>query len=548
MHGPEETPLKYAQTNLAGRIARPHGDGEATAGTVNQGSLKDYVCASLGMPHNADKIDPALRLYLDALSRNESPSGAQPVTHDSFTLLCILHMADQEPGPAYGAFTRDAFMEWLNGQLTPATVRDDLIPGEYFETVQVSRTHSNRCDVRYGGDANPVVVQAIQPFVLGDRADLACANLRRANLSGANLWRADLSRALLDYADLSRANMAGADLQGARLANANLQSADLRGADLEGAWLTGAKLQGAKLDVTAQQAVGLVFSVNHGHLVGTRLALSTENAESSCQRSVREEMVGWCPLTFDLYLSHHRDGHSVLKNIAHLDDSCPEAKEGKQTLMRAVVGELDLVRTEPYPERPAAVEALVPWLGDVLFEDPEYLRVNDAFAEWLCGRLLGDGSTRLDPELGDAALEALGRYATGLLKEKGLEAIKARDRAIYQVLYAMRERAVSGSSAEVREKWRAQSKALHAEYCYTLAGAYPSLMGDNSVYQNARLEDDNAFPLISDDGQSCVVMTEEHLRLLLLGDRFRIAAAEPRHGMTSRVRSWLKPMASFRRV
>jgi hypothetical protein len=91
--------------------------------------------------------------------------------------------------------------------------------------------------------------------------------------------------------------------------------------------------------------------------------------------------------------------------------------------------------------------------------------------------------------------------------------------AIYQVLYAMRQRAPSDASPE--EKWTTQSRTLHEQYCAALKVALPTLMGEGGVYENERaiLLDDDAFPLISADGQACVIMTDRYYRQLVLGDR-----------------------------
>jgi uncharacterized protein YjbI with pentapeptide repeats len=509
-HEPQETPLQHAVTKMVGLIARPHHDDEGAAGAVDERSLGDYVRASLGMKHDADKIDPGLRPYLDELSRSESSGWAQPpVTRDSFTLLCILHLADQKPVPvAHGEFTRDAFMGWLERQLGPGTVGDETIPEEYFETVQVSRTHSNRCAVQYDGDANSVVVQTMRPFdrnylrhaylpgaslghaplagayltganlgganlthaflrgawlqganlafanlqnadLYGARleddanlthADLTRANLTRANLPGATLEGATLTHADLTRADLTGANMAGATLEGATLTHADLTRADLTGANLTRANLKGAKLQDTKLDLTAELAdhLFLTFPIGGANLTGARLVMS-EEAAASWQELVAARMATWRAGAFDTHFNHRDNlGHNVLKTIAGLHESC---RDTKQVLMRGVVAGLDFARTS----RPAEVRAraLIPSLGDVLFEDPEYLRDHDAFAEWLCAGLLGDGSTPLDPMLSDTALKALDVYATRLLEAQGFKAILQRGNAIFQVLHEVRQRAES---------------------------------------------------------------------------------------------------------
>jgi hypothetical protein len=104
--------------------------------------------------------------------------------------------------------------------------------------------------------------------------------------------------------------------------------------------------------------------------------------------------------------------------------------------------------------------ALVPSLGDVLFDDPEYLRGHADFSAWLCARLLGDGSTPPGPKLDDAALQARGRMASRVLEVKGAGAItEDESTAIHRVLTAMQERVASGSSAELTE----QSRTLQAQ-------------------------------------------------------------------------------------
>jgi hypothetical protein len=488
-HKPEETPLQYAVTKMAGLIAQPHHDGAGTAGTVNPKSLWDYVRASLGMSHVKASIDPGLRPYLDQLSRNERTDGPQPpITLDSFKLLYVLYLADQKPGPA-DRFTRETFMDWLNGQLAPQTVRDDLIPQDYLNSVKTEQVHG-KFTFEYDRNAeNSVDVPTMRPSVPGD--DLQGADLQERYPPGANLQ--------------------GVNLQ-------DLRGVDLRGFSLGGAKLDFDKLQGAKLDVTPELAVSIVFS-RDADLTGTGLFMSTEGG-GSCQQYVKKRMSTWKEAVFDLLFDHrNNNGRGALKNIAALDESC---RDTKRALMHAMVGGLDGARAM----QAGAVGRLVPSLGDVLFDDPEYLKGHDAFSAWLCGKLLGDGSRLLDTELSDAALEALGRHATGRLTEKGFEAIKDQSVAVYQVLYAMRARAAApGTSAEVREKWTAQSEALHEQYRETLAGAHASLMGENGVYQNERevLADDDAFPLISGDGRSCVIMTDERYRQLVLGDRSRIS-------------------------
>jgi uncharacterized protein YjbI with pentapeptide repeats len=445
-----KTPLEYAVTKVAELIAPPHRDGASQApGSVNKNSLEDYVRATLGMPHAADNIsrDGDLALYLDELSKNESTRGAQPVTRSSFTLLCVLYLADQVPGPLeYGRFSRDAFVGWLNGQLGPGTVGDDLIPERYFDSVAVVKPETrfpNLCAIR-SGDSGFVDVRAMSPFDLRKRdlrnvdlrnvdlryADLSSAELTGSTLRGVNLRGANLFCAKLSSADLTGAVLQAANLFRAYLRDANLTGADLTDADLR-AILCNVNLHDANLDVTPETAVEVVFS-REANLTGTRLALSPEEP---CQQYVRKSMAGWRAREFGMNLNHrNNEGRSVLKNIAGLDDSC---RGTKQALMRGVVAGLD----REWSKRPYRVEALIPSLGDVLFEDPEYLRGYDAFSKWLCAGMLGDGSTSLDPSLSDAALKAVGRYATDLLQAQAFKAILQRRDAIFQVLRTIQERA-----------------------------------------------------------------------------------------------------------
>ena len=78
-------------------------------------------------------------------------------------------------------------------------------------------------------------------------ANLRDANLRDANLRGANLGDANLRGANLGDANLRDANLGGANLRGANLAGANLGDANLGDANLGGANLRGANLGGKKL-------------------------------------------------------------------------------------------------------------------------------------------------------------------------------------------------------------------------------------------------------------------------------------------------------------
>jgi hypothetical protein len=257
------TPLPYAVTKLAELIAPPHRviDGERPAGRpVNEHSLQDYVRAILGMQHDETKIDTDLAPYLDELSKNESTFMAQPVTRSSFTLLCILYMADQVPRPGeYGEFSREAFMNWLDQQLDSGTVREDQIAGRYFGAVLVRKRETectNRCAVLYGRDgANSVDVRSMRPFVLrvnGDDvplsgADLRGTNMRGAQLSGENLQGADMRGNDLQGINLQGANLRDAKLEGANLRDANLRDANLIFTSLQGADRQGADLRGAKL-------------------------------------------------------------------------------------------------------------------------------------------------------------------------------------------------------------------------------------------------------------------------------------------------------------
>ena len=67
---------------------------------------------------------------------------------------------------------------------------------------------------------------------MGERPDLAGANLRDTNLKRANLTGADLTAAKLQRANLTDANLEHARLQGVNLTDANLESADLTNANL----------------------------------------------------------------------------------------------------------------------------------------------------------------------------------------------------------------------------------------------------------------------------------------------------------------------------
>ncbi|MFM0610360.1 hypothetical protein PQR05_38475, partial [Paraburkholderia sediminicola] len=69
------------------------------------------------------------------------------------------------------------------------------------------------------------------------------------------------------------------------------------------------------------------------------------------------------------------------------------------------------------------------------------------------------------------------------------------------------------------QRWTGQAATLQKRYVETLQTFVPSLMGEEGIYVNERdvLGDDDAFPLISGDGRSCVIMTDGPFRQLVLG-------------------------------
>ncbi|MER6948820.1 pentapeptide repeat-containing protein [Nonomuraea sp. NPDC000554] len=77
--------------------------------------------------------------------------------------------------------------------------------------------------------------------VVGEKLDLAGADLRGSTVTDARLPHARLHGADLRQADFSRSDLRGADLSGADLREADFEHADLSGADLTGALLEGAK-------------------------------------------------------------------------------------------------------------------------------------------------------------------------------------------------------------------------------------------------------------------------------------------------------------------
>ncbi|WP_408485779.1 pentapeptide repeat-containing protein [Paraburkholderia sediminicola] len=255
-HPSWQSPLQFAMTRMAERIVPSHCaiDGHYPDGCpVNGLSLGHHVRAVLGMPHEACQIDPALAPYLDELGKNASMFWAQPVTFSAFSLLCLLYSADQAPGTCeYGRLERGFFMGWLNRQLEPDTVRGDLIPGSYFERVQV-RTPAGvflprHCTVECD-NGGAIEVPAMGPPDL-QSCDLSGRDLRGTDLRGANLRGVNLNGVNLQGANLQGANLRGADLQDADLQDADLQGADLRGANLRGANLKYADLR----DISLQDA------------------------------------------------------------------------------------------------------------------------------------------------------------------------------------------------------------------------------------------------------------------------------------------------------
>ena len=82
-------------------------------------------------------------------------------------------------------------------------------------------------------------LKAAVEISVGNRANLAGANLGDAYLHGANLRDANLRDAYLRGANLGDANLRGANLGDANLRDANLGGANLRGANLGGKKLVG---------------------------------------------------------------------------------------------------------------------------------------------------------------------------------------------------------------------------------------------------------------------------------------------------------------------
>ncbi|MFM0610137.1 pentapeptide repeat-containing protein, partial [Paraburkholderia sediminicola] len=297
-HPSGQSPMQFALTRMAERIVPSHGviDGHCPDGCpVNERSLGHHVRAVLGMPHEANQIDPALAPYLDELGKNASPTSAEPVTFSAFSLLCLLYIADQAPGTSgYGQLERESFMSWLKKQLAPDTVRVDLIPGSYFERVQVStpvgvflpRQCTVECDSGGAIEVPAMRPPELQNWFLSGR-DLRGTDLRGANLQGANLQRAQLQfgdlrnaklpgaklqNANLQRANLQRANLKGVQLQFGDLRNAKLQDARLQDANLQGADLQGADLQAAKLqDADLEDAKLLGADLQGANLEGANL-------------------------------------------------------------------------------------------------------------------------------------------------------------------------------------------------------------------------------------------------------------------------------------
>ncbi|MFM0610319.1 pentapeptide repeat-containing protein, partial [Paraburkholderia sediminicola] len=272
-HPSGQSPLQFAMTRMAERIVPSHCaiDGHYPDGCpVNGRSLGRHVRAVLGMPHEASQIDPALAPYLDELGKNASPASAEPVTFSAFSLLSLLYIADQTPGTSgYGRLERESFMGWLNRQLEPGGVGGDLIPGSYFERVQVRTPEGvfvpRQCIVECDS-GGAIEVPAMGPPDLHGRdlsgrdlsgTDLRGANLRGANLQGANLQGADLQGADLQGADLQRADLQDADLQDANLKGANLRGINLKYADLRDVSLQDADLQNANLQDANLQCANL---------------------------------------------------------------------------------------------------------------------------------------------------------------------------------------------------------------------------------------------------------------------------------------------------
>jgi uncharacterized protein YjbI with pentapeptide repeats len=125
------------------------------------------------------------------------------------------------------------------------------------------------------------LLNASEPIITLERANLQGADLYAANFYAANLQGADLRGAVLQWAnlqgaDLQVANLQGANLQEAILYEANLYAADLQGADLRGANLQGANLQEADLQGANLQGAQLADADVSKEQLGS--ALSIEGA------------------------------------------------------------------------------------------------------------------------------------------------------------------------------------------------------------------------------------------------------------------------------
>lgn len=358
-------------------------------------------------------------------------------------------------------------------------------------------------------------------------ANLRAVDLRGADLSGADLQNANLSNAQMSHINLERANLEGANLSGADLKYGNLRYANLQRAILDAVNLGAAALQGANLVGAELRPI----YIESGGLSGVNLDCIESLWELDCRGAVlqlepKDAAELWLKGFFDRETNpgfidrrfNHRnnDGRSVLQNIAGLDDSC---RPQKVALMTALVGRLDAIcRTD----NAQSVINLVPSLGDVIFLDPEYLQGYDEFADWLLDGLLGDGSALLDVKMSASVLKELGDHAARLLKRQDLGEAARRSVAIFQVLHKMRGLARSDAlTVKERQGWGNQADTLHQQYCTVLSEKLPSLMDNNGVYASERavLYDDDAFPLLSADARSCVILTDAQYKQLVLGDR-----------------------------
>ena len=354
--------------------------------------------------------------------------------------------------------------------------------------------------------------------------ELRHAKLHQANLRGANLQHTSLRGAALPGANLQGASLLGANLRGATLQGADLQHANLRDADLERTDLSDADLQGANLEdvwlsMTALRDANLRNAVLDWRIlfrsdVESPRALLPTLSEHALKSDVASRIRSRTASDFDVRFNHrNNDGRSVLRNIESIDDRC---RPQKQALMRAVIAELDNVRMHDSD----IIADLVPSLGDVLFQDAEYLKGYDDFVRWMCAGLLGEGQSLLDNQIKDSALKALGEHVVYLLETGGLDAVTGHSTAFYQVLHTTRERAASAPPSEDNERRVSRAQTIHDRYIGILSDRLPSLVGTGSVYENERdvLGDDDIFPLLSADGRSCVIMTDEHFKQLVLGN------------------------------